>query len=105
MQRLVEDLLTLSALESEQNPLTDEPFAIVPLLLAACRPTRRALSQGQHASRRSTSATPRPCSGSRDELASAFGNLVSQCDPLHAGGRHDHARLAHRRTTVAACSR
>ena len=27
MQRLVADLLTLSALESEQNPLADERFA------------------------------------------------------------------------------
>ena len=40
MQRLVEDLLTLSALESEQNALTDESFAIVP---CSCtfRPMRR----------------------------------------------------------------
>ena len=58
MQRLVDDLLTLSALESEQNALADERFAIVPLLLAASPPTRKALSQGQHACR-STSATRR----------------------------------------------
>ena len=33
MQRLVDDLLTLSALESEQKPLREAEFAIVPLLL------------------------------------------------------------------------
>ena len=47
MQRLVEDLLTLSALESEQNPLVDEPFAIVPLMLHLSSDAK-GLSQGQH---------------------------------------------------------
>src|SRR5450432_1446340 len=47
MQRLVEDLLTLSALESEQNPLVDEPFAIVALMLQLSSDAK-GLSQGQH---------------------------------------------------------
>ena len=75
MQRLVEDLLTLSALESEQNPLVDEPFAIVALLLQLSADAK-GLSQGQHtvALDIGDAATVK---GSRDELASAFGNLVS----------------------------
>ena len=43
--------------------------------------------------------------GNRDELASAFGNLVSQRGPLHAGRRHDHARAGASTTTAAARSR
>jgi two-component system phosphate regulon sensor histidine kinase PhoR len=75
MQRLVEDLLTLSALESEQNPLADETFAIVPLLLQISADAK-GLSIGQHeiALDIGDAAT---VSGSREELASAFGNLVS----------------------------
>ena len=45
MQRLVADLLTLSALESDQNPSHDEPFAVVPLLLALSADAK-GLSQG-----------------------------------------------------------
>ena len=75
MQRLVDDLLTLSALESEQNPLNETPFAIVPLLLALSADAK-ALSGGRHtiALDIGNAAT---VTGSRDELASAFGNLVS----------------------------
>jgi two-component system phosphate regulon sensor histidine kinase PhoR len=75
MQRLVEDLLTLSALESEQNPLVDEPFAMQALMLQLSSDAK-GLSQGQHsvALDLGDAAT---ILGSRDELASAFGNLVS----------------------------
>ena len=75
MQRLVADLLTLSALESDQNPLHDEAFAIVPLLLALSADAK-GLSKGAHdiALDIGSAAMVR---GSRDELASAFGNLVS----------------------------
>ena len=75
MQRLVEDLLTLSALESEQNPLTDERFAIVPLLLQISADAK-GLSQGQHQVLLDIGDAAM-VTGSRDELASAFGNLVS----------------------------
>ncbi|HQR12783.1 MAG TPA: phosphate regulon sensor histidine kinase PhoR [Casimicrobiaceae bacterium] len=75
MQRLVEDLLTLSALESEQNPLVDEPFAIVGLLLQLSSDAK-GLSQGQHAVALDIGDAATVL-GSRDELASAFGNLVS----------------------------
>ncbi|MFO1316661.1 MAG: phosphate regulon sensor histidine kinase PhoR [Burkholderiales bacterium] len=75
MKRLVQDLLTLSALESEHNPLADEPFAIVPLLLQVSADAK-GLSHGQH----SVELDVRDAAtvvGSRDELASAFSNLVS----------------------------
>jgi two-component system phosphate regulon sensor histidine kinase PhoR len=75
MRRLVDDLLTLSALESEQNPVAESEFAIVPLLLEVSGDAK-ALSGGRHtiALDIGDAAT---VTGSRDELASAFGNLVS----------------------------
>jgi two-component system, OmpR family, phosphate regulon sensor histidine kinase PhoR len=79
MQRLVDDLLTLSALESEQNPVAETAFAVMPLLLELSAEAK-ALSGGQHrialelGSDGDAAAT---LTGARDELASAFGNLVS----------------------------
>jgi len=75
MQRLVEDLLTLSALESEQNVLVDEPIPVAPLLEALAADAR-GLSQERHAIELEV-ADPATLLGSREELASAFGNLVS----------------------------
>ncbi len=75
MQRLVADLLTLSALESEQNQLPDEPFALVPLLLQLSADAK-SLSQGQHEIALDIGDAAN-VTGSREELASAFGNLVS----------------------------
>jgi two-component system phosphate regulon sensor histidine kinase PhoR len=75
MQRLVADLLTLSALESEQNPLHEERFAIVPLLLAISADAK-ALSNGRHRIELEIGDAATVLGG-RDELASAFGNLVS----------------------------
>jgi two-component system phosphate regulon sensor histidine kinase PhoR len=74
MQRLVEDLLTLSALESSPPP-ADEPVdmgALVERLAAEAR----ALSGGRH---RIEVNAERALNliGSEKELASAFGNLVS----------------------------
>src|SRR5512144_1533557 len=75
MQRLVDDLLTLSALESERSLPNEAPFPIAPLVreLAA---EARALSGGQHTivveAGRAANVV-----GSRDELASAFRNLAS----------------------------
>jgi len=75
MQRLVEDLLTLSALESEAIPDAEAKFAMGPLLyeLAA---SAKALSGARHAVNVDI-GIPAVVTGSRDELASAFGNLVS----------------------------
>jgi two-component system phosphate regulon sensor histidine kinase PhoR len=75
MQRLVDDLLTLSALESEQNAVAESDFAIVPLLLEVSADAK-ALSKGRHAIALDIGDTA-IVTGSRDELASAFGNLVS----------------------------
>ena len=75
MQRLVEDLLTLSALESSPPPPIDE---VVDMRALADRlgAEARALSGGRH-----RIAVDAPAAldllGSEKELASAFGNLVS----------------------------
>ena len=60
MQRLVVDLLTLSALESEQNVLAEDPFPVGPLLDPSRR-TRDSSRRGGTPSRWSWSA-PRPSS-------------------------------------------
>jgi len=75
MQRLVADLLTLSSLESDENPLQEKWFDIVPLLLAVSSDAK-ALSKKRHRIALDIRDAARAL-GSRDELASAFGNLVS----------------------------
>ena len=75
MQRLVADLLTLSALESEHHPLHDEPFDVEPLLRALAADAN-GLSKGAHRIVLDV-GEPALVRGNRDELASAFGNLVS----------------------------
>jgi two-component system phosphate regulon sensor histidine kinase PhoR len=75
MQRLVDDLLTLSALESEHSVLLEAEFAIVPLLLQVSADAK-ALSAGRHEITLNIRDQANVL-GSRDELASAFGNLVS----------------------------
>jgi two-component system phosphate regulon sensor histidine kinase PhoR len=75
MQRLIADLLTLSSLESEANALADDSFAVVPLMLQLSSEAK-ALSKGQHDIELDIGDAA-TIYGSRDELASAFGNLVS----------------------------
>ena len=75
MQRLVDDLLTLSALESDQNAPAEAEFDVVPLLLRLSADAK-ALSDRRHAVTLDI-GEPAAVTGSRDELASAFGNLVS----------------------------
>ena len=75
MQRLVDDLLTLSALESEHSTLQETEFAIVPLLLQVSADAK-ALSGERHEITLSIRDAANVI-GNRDELASAFGNLVS----------------------------
>ena len=82
MQRLVEDLLTLSALESEHNPLTDEPFAIVPLLLQPVGGCARAVAwrsttSARHRRRRHRARQPRRA---RERIRQSR----LERDPLHA---------------------
>jgi len=75
MQRLVEDLLTLSRLESEQYPLKEAPVDVCDLArkLGA---DARGLSHGRHRVRLDLESRSW-LNGSEDELRSAFGNLVS----------------------------
>ncbi|MGE5096529.1 MAG: phosphate regulon sensor histidine kinase PhoR, partial [Betaproteobacteria bacterium] len=75
MQHLVEDLLTLSALESSPPPPTDE-VAAMDELVERLGADARALSGGRH---RIEVEAPAALDllGSGKELASAFGNLVS----------------------------
>jgi two-component system, OmpR family, phosphate regulon sensor histidine kinase PhoR len=75
MQRLVDDLLTLSSLESDQSPMHESEFAIVPMLLEVSADAK-ALSAGRHEITL-TIGEGANVTGARDELASAFGNLVS----------------------------
>jgi two-component system phosphate regulon sensor histidine kinase PhoR len=75
MERLVDDLLTLSGLESEQNPPVETTFALAPLLLELSAEAK-ALSDGQHDIRLDLGDAA-TVTGSRDELASALRNLIS----------------------------
>jgi len=75
MQRLVEDLLTLSRLESANNPLRDERVD-VPRLARELYHDALALSAGRHRIALDLECEDR-LAGSEDELRSAFGNLVS----------------------------
>ncbi len=74
MHRLVEDLLMLSRLESQENPVADEDVD-VPQLVREVADEARALSQGRH--QIEVQIAGGHIRGSRDELRSAFGNLVS----------------------------
>ena len=74
MTRLVEDLLTLSRLESRENPVPDD-VVDVRQLVREVGDEAKALSSGRH--RISIAAPAAFVRGSRDELRSAFGNLVS----------------------------
>ena len=75
MQRLVEDLLTLSALEASRG-LTDETLVDVAALLAGVRDEALALSAGRHRIELSIE-DPVALLANAQELRSAFNNLVS----------------------------
>ena len=75
MHRLVEDLLMLSRLESQENALVEEDFD-GEQLLRELTDEARALSAGRHTVEMQV-GTPVRVRGNRDELRSAFGNLMS----------------------------
>lgn len=75
MQRLVEDLLTLSRLESGASPLHEDPVN-VPEIARALYDDALALSSGRHRIRVEVGSDAWLI-GSEDELRSAFSNLVS----------------------------
>ncbi len=75
MERIVDDLLTLSTLESAPNPSLDERVPVTPLL-ERVRIDGAALSAGRH--RIVVEAEPGfDLLGAESEIASAFGNLVT----------------------------
>ena len=75
MERIVDDLLTLSTLESAPSPPLDERVPIMPLL-EGLRADALALSAGRH--RIVLDAEPGvDLLGAANELASAFGNLIT----------------------------
>ena len=75
MQRLVEDLLTLSALESSAAPADEEPIE-VRAFIERLAEEARALSGGRHRIETAVQGDARLL-GSAAELHSAFSNLVS----------------------------
>jgi two-component system phosphate regulon sensor histidine kinase PhoR len=74
MHRLVEDLLTLSRLESQEGP-DFEDVVDAAQLVAEVADEARTLSSGRH--KITVEAESLKLRGGRDELRSAFGNLVS----------------------------
>ncbi|MBE0620049.1 MAG: phosphate regulon sensor histidine kinase PhoR [Burkholderiales bacterium] len=93
MQRLVEDLLTLSALESDRGP-GDETLVDVPALLAGVREEALALSGGRHRVALSIE-DPLALFANAQQLRSAFGNLVSNA--VHYTPAGGDIRLSWRR--------
>ncbi|HMJ49831.1 MAG TPA: phosphate regulon sensor histidine kinase PhoR [Burkholderiales bacterium] len=75
MQRLVNDLLTLSQLESPQNPLKEAPIDIAALARSTYENALGLSAGSQQINLQIDSATK--ILGSETELASAFGNLAS----------------------------
>jgi two-component system phosphate regulon sensor histidine kinase PhoR len=74
MNRLIEDLLMLSRLESQESALLEEDVDM-PRLLHDVAGDARALSKGRHTI--TVECDSAHVRGSRDELRSAVGNLVS----------------------------
>jgi two-component system phosphate regulon sensor histidine kinase PhoR len=75
MQRLVDDLLTLSRLESAGNPLQESKVDI-PALMHSLYKEAQGLSRGRHDIRLEVESDV-GLMGSENELRSAFGNLIS----------------------------
>ena len=74
MQRLIEDLLTLSALESGSAAASEEALPLAPML-SSILAEAQALSNGRHEIAL-TMATPSVLLGCANELRSAFSNLA-----------------------------
>lgn len=75
MQRLVDDLLTLSRLETTQSALTDDPVDI-PVLAQKLLAEAQSLSAGHHTIHLMLESNAW-LRGNEHELRSAFGNLIS----------------------------
>ena len=86
MQHLVEDLLTLSGLETDGHPAHDEPVD-VPVLVAEVAQETEALSAGRHHIA-VEAGPPATLTGSSRELHSAFTNLASNAVRYTPEGGH-----------------
>ena len=87
MQRLVEDLLTLSRLEDDSHRLAEAPINVPELVQMLVRDAEQ-LSGGQHSI--SVDAAPLWLIGNRDEITSAFSNLITNAVRYTpAGGKID----------------
>lgn len=95
MQNLVEDMLTLTRLESIDYPLRPEHVDIASLLDQILREAR-ALSAGKHTI--SLQVDGPDIDGSFDELRSAFGNLVSNA--VRYTPEHGSIKLSWERTNA-----
>jgi len=84
MQRLVEDLLTLSRLENTQNQVREEKVNVANVLHELYQEAQ-SLSAGRHQINLNLDTDMR-LQGSLDELRSAFGNLVSNAIRYTADG-------------------
>jgi two-component system phosphate regulon sensor histidine kinase PhoR len=94
MQRLIDDLLTLSTLESEHTVRADTSFAVLPLLLECRRMRKRSPRATPHRPRlRDARDRHRQPRRARERVRQSR----EQRRALHAGRRHDHPRLARRR--------
>lgn len=89
MDRLVKDLLTLSALDDSQAP-SNEEVVDVPALLATLVDESRALSDGKHEI--TLDAGTGNLRGSREELRSAFSNLITNALRYTPPGGHIEVR-------------
>jgi two-component system phosphate regulon sensor histidine kinase PhoR len=76
MQRIIEDLLTLSALDGAPPASSDRSVPVRPLL-ERLKSDAIALSSGKHTIKLSIETHSNDVLGVETELASAFGNLVS----------------------------
>lgn len=85
MSRLVEDLLMLSRLESQGNALQEEDVDVAQIA-AELADEARSLSAGRHTI--SVEAARLWIKGSRDELRSAFSNLVTNAIRYTPAGGH-----------------
>lgn len=75
MQVLVQDMLTLTNLESSDNTLTREPFNIIDLIQQLHR-NSQALSSGRHTITLDIFG-PQTAFGSKDEISTAFSNIIT----------------------------
>lgn len=90
MQRLVEELLSLSRLESQRSPAPEDPIPVEYLVQQALQ-TGHQISHGQH-TLSSECLDTSLLLGSESELLSAFGNLVTNAVRYTPPGGQIHIR-------------